>query len=121
VSAIGIAVIGPKRQLALHRHWALLPEFLDRLVINALVAFVMDNASKLAIPESVIESFEAVYLCHNLCAHMAASAWCHQCRLVREKPAHAVLLEAPREATHCIGVKVRFLGPVSGRIVGKED
>jgi hypothetical protein len=81
----------------------------------------MDNAGQLAIPEAVIEGFEAVYLCHDLGPHLAAAAWCHHRCLGREQPAHAVLLEAPREATHGIGVEVRFLGALGGRIVGKED
>lgn len=31
------------------------------------------------------------------------------------------MLEATRESTHRIRVEVRFLGPLGGRVVGKED
>src|SRR5438132_13164954 len=99
-----MAMIGPQRQFALHRHRALLPEFLDRLVVNAVVALVMDNPGQFAILELSIEGFESGHLCHHLCGHVSALAWGDNLRLVRQEPEHAVLLEAPRESTHRLWV-----------------
>ena len=119
--ALPVAVIGPKRQLALHRTGTVLPEFLDRLVVNALVAFVMDDPSQLAILEPVTERFESGHFCDHLFGHVSAPAGGDHLRLVRQEPEHALLLEAPRESTHRIRVEVRFLGPLGGSGVCKED
>ena len=81
----------------------------------------MDDPSQFTIPKAVIEGFESHELCHNLGAHLSASAWRPQRCLVGQEPAHAVVLKASGEATHRIRVEVWFLGPLRGRNVGKED
>src|SRR5262245_33051038 len=57
--AVWMAVIGAQGQLPLHRHGALLPELFDRLIIQAGVAFIMDDPGQLAKLEPVIACFEA--------------------------------------------------------------
>jgi hypothetical protein len=42
-------------------------------------------------------------------------------RLVRQKPEHALLLEATGESTHRIGVEVGVLGSLCSSILCKED
>lgn len=121
VCALPVAVRGPNRQLALHRTGTVLPEFLARLVVHAVVAFVMDDPSPLALLKPVIERFESGHFCDHLCGHVSAPAGGDHLRLVRQEPEHALLLEAPRESTHRLRVEMRFLSPVGGSGVGKED
>jgi hypothetical protein len=73
--AVGMAVIPTKGQLALHGGRSLMPEPLDRRVINARVYFVQQNPSQFTIPKSVIAGFEMSQFLHHCFRDRLASAW----------------------------------------------
>ena len=121
VITIGLAVIVLQRQFALGCRGTVLPELFDGLIINALVAGVMNDPGSFAIPEAAREGFESGHFCHHCCGHGAAPAWRDKLRVVWQEPKHPLLLEAPRESTHRLWMEAGFLRPVGGRVVGKED
>ena len=119
--AVWMAVIGVQGQLPLHRHGALLPELFDRLIIKAVVAFIMDDPGQLAKLEPVIACFEAGQFFDHLCGHLLAPAGTGDFRVLGKEPESALLPEAPRQLPHGFRVRVGLHSPLGGSPIVKED
>jgi hypothetical protein len=92
--AIRVAVIVQERQLLGCCRRALLPEHLDRFVINALAQLIKDDPGQFTIPKPRVEPFEpSDFLDHGLW-HPSTSAWGDHLDGGREQAQHPLLLEA---------------------------
>ena len=118
--AVGMPVIVPQPQMPLAGDGTLLPELLDRLIINGLSRLDQQDPGDFAVVEPVIEGFQPINLLPHGLRDRAGPPPGHNLNIRGEEAPHALVPETTLEGAHRVWMGLRFLRPLLGRAIGKQ-
>jgi hypothetical protein len=120
LEAIGIGTIVPLYRLLKRGDGTLLPELLDRVVMDGVAEGEEQDAGEFAVMKAGIERFEPVNLpadgIWDPCG-AASGSYFEGCG---HQSQHPLPLEAALEGADGVRMGLRFLGPLLGRAIRKE-
>ena len=116
----GRGVIVPQAQVPLAGGDTLLPELLDRPVVEGHAERTRQDPRQLPGMEPVIERLEAVNLQAHRLRDPAGSRPDHHLDVGREEAEHPLLAEATPEGTHGVGMGVSVLRPLLDGLISEE-
>jgi hypothetical protein len=99
----------------------LLPELLDRLIINGVPHLDQKNTGEFLIVEPVIEGFEPIELLPDGVRNPGGPGEDHHLYLPREQPEHPPLPEAAVERAHGVRMGGGFPRALCGHAILKEE
>ena len=99
---------------------ALVPQPLDRVVMDGVAEGEEQDAGEFAVMKAGIERFQPVNLLADGIGNPCGSAAGRHLEIRGHQPQHPLLAEAALEGAHGVRMGLRFLGPLRGRAIGKQ-
>ena len=120
VGTIGMGAIVPPCGRLRSGDGALVPELLDRVVMDGVAEGEEQDAGEFAVMKAAIERFEPVNLLADGIWNPRGSASGSDFEVCGHQSQHPLPLEAALEGADGVRMGLRFLGPLLGRPIGKE-
>ena len=120
VAAIGMGAIVPPWRRLRRGDGALVPQLLDRVVMDGVAEGEEQDAGEFAVMKAGVERFEPVNLLADGIGNPCGSAAGRHLEVRGHQPQHALPVEAALEGADGVRMGLRFLGPLRGRPIGKQ-
>jgi len=99
----------------------LLPEPLERFMIEAIARFVINNPAQFALVKSPVESFQSLQFLNDRFGHPTMATSRDQLDMIGEQAKHTLLLKASCELADRVGMEMRLLRPLRRGALCQQD